>query len=129
MLAGQIGYMQEVPDPFERELYRPWLNGTRWITQRAQVIQSDSVNQYVGYIFLIVVLVLLLRLLPQTAMFKKILVGFDGSKTAWDALREKAKIWLSASRLELQAARRLGRVEESVLGLRRPVLVKLVAQT
>jgi hydrogenase-4 component B len=63
-LAGQVVYAQEIPDPFERELYHPLRAGVRWVTRRAVSLQSGSVNQYVGYIFLMVVLVLLLRLLP-----------------------------------------------------------------
>jgi hydrogenase-4 component B len=61
-LQGRIGYSQDVPEPFERELYRPLRRATAWVTRRAQAIQSGSVNQYVAYIFAIVLVVLLLRL-------------------------------------------------------------------
>jgi hydrogenase-4 component B len=62
-LDGRIDYAQEMPDPFERELYGPLMRAVNGLTRRAQVIQSGNVNQYVAYIFAIVLVVLLLRLL------------------------------------------------------------------
>jgi hydrogenase-4 component B len=62
-LEGRIAYAQEVPEPFERELYRPLRSTVEWITGRAARLQSGSVNHYVAYIFAIVLVVLLLRLL------------------------------------------------------------------
>lgn len=60
---GKMIYTQEIPSPFERSLYRPLLNTFRWITTRARIIQTGNINQYVAYIFLIVLLVLALRAL------------------------------------------------------------------
>jgi hydrogenase-4 component B len=62
-LEGRISYAQEMPNPFERELYGPLQRGTEWVSRRAQRIQSGSVNHYVAYIFAIVLVILLLRLL------------------------------------------------------------------
>jgi len=60
---GQIIYRQSVPEPFERSLYRP----LRWLADqlamRIKIIQSGSINQYLTYIFGIVLLILLLRAL------------------------------------------------------------------
>jgi hydrogenase-4 component B len=61
-LEGRIGYSQDAPEPFERELYQPLRRAIAWVTRPAQAIQSGSVNQYVAYIFAIVLVVLLLRL-------------------------------------------------------------------
>ena len=58
---GRITYQQEIPSPFERILYRPLLNFLRGLTRRVGIIQSGNVNQYVAYIFLIVLIVLILR--------------------------------------------------------------------
>jgi hydrogenase-4 component B len=60
---GQMIYEQEIPGPFERVLYRPGWQALRWLTRHAQVIQSGNINQYVAYIFLIVLLILILRAL------------------------------------------------------------------
>ncbi len=60
---GLLTYEQEIPPPFERALYRPVLKALRWVTERARIIQSGNINQYVGYIFLIVLIVLILRAL------------------------------------------------------------------
>jgi hydrogenase-4 component B len=62
-LAGRIAYAQEVPEPFEREVYRPLARLVDDLSSRAAGIQSGSVNQYVAYIFAIVLVVLVLRLL------------------------------------------------------------------
>jgi hydrogenase-4 component B len=61
-LEGRIGYTQEVPQPFERELYHPLRRAADWLTRHAQRLQSGSVNHYVAYIFAIVLVILLLRL-------------------------------------------------------------------
>jgi hydrogenase-4 component B len=58
---GHITYEQEIPSPFERMLYRPLLNFGGGLSRRARIIQSGNVNQYVAYIFLIVLIVLILR--------------------------------------------------------------------
>jgi hydrogenase-4 component B len=58
---GKMSYEQEVPPPFERSLYRPLLKALHWTTARARIIQSGNINQYVAYIFLIVLIVLILR--------------------------------------------------------------------
>ncbi len=58
---GRITYQQEIPPPFERTLYQPVVNTVRAVTQRARIIQSGNINQYVAYIFLIVIIVLILR--------------------------------------------------------------------
>jgi hydrogenase-4 component B len=60
---GTMEYEQEVPSPFERILYQPLLRGIDTITRWARVIQSGNINQYIGYIFVIVLLILLLRVL------------------------------------------------------------------
>jgi hydrogenase-4 component B len=62
-LGGRIEYAQEVPEPLERELYGPVERLIDRLAERAQGIQSGSVNRYVAYIFVIVLVVLLLRLL------------------------------------------------------------------
>lgn len=58
---GRIEYRQEVPAPLERELYRPVVAASRWLAARAQIIQSGNINQYVGYILLLVLAVLIVR--------------------------------------------------------------------
>jgi hydrogenase-4 component B len=58
---GRIEYTQEVPGPFDRELYRPLTSAVGLLAERVKVIQSGNVNQYVGYIFAIVLIVLVLR--------------------------------------------------------------------
>jgi hypothetical protein len=60
---GQIVYRQEVPEPFERVLYRPLRQAVRALAQGVKIIQSGSINQYVAYILGIVLLILLLRAL------------------------------------------------------------------
>ena len=60
---GRIEYTQEVPGPFTRELYRPLRAAVELLAERVKVIQSGNVNQYVGYIFAIVLIVLVLRAL------------------------------------------------------------------
>lgn len=60
---GTMTYTQEIPPPFERSLYRPLLGTLRWLTKHARIIQSGNINQYVAYIFVIVLIVLLLRAL------------------------------------------------------------------
>jgi len=62
-LDGQIAYTQDVPELFDRELYGPAHKTVDWLSSRAQRLQSGSVNRYVAYIFAIVLMVLLLRLL------------------------------------------------------------------
>ena len=58
---GQISYQQEVSPPFERFLYRPLLRAWGYITRSARIIQSGNINQYIFYIFLIVLIALILR--------------------------------------------------------------------
>lgn len=58
---GHISYQQEVPPPFERFLYRPLLRAWGFVTRGARVIQSGNINQYIFYIFLIVLIALILR--------------------------------------------------------------------
>jgi hydrogenase-4 component B len=60
---GRIIYQQEIPAPFERTLYRPLVRLAERLTRRVTLIQSGNLNQYVAYIFLIVILVLLLRII------------------------------------------------------------------
>ena len=57
---GRIAYSQIIPPPLDRELYQPVLATVRWIASRAQAIQSGNVNQYVAYIFLLVLAILVL---------------------------------------------------------------------
>jgi hydrogenase-4 component B len=61
--SGRITYDQHIPPPFERGLYQPILKLTRAITHRARLIQSGNINQYIAYIFLIVLVILILRAL------------------------------------------------------------------
>ncbi len=61
---GHIVYRQETPPPFERSLYRPARHFVQTLAQCVKVIQSGNINQYLAYIFGIVLLILLLRLLP-----------------------------------------------------------------
>lgn len=63
--TGEIEYEQVVPPPFEREVYRPLLRAVERMAVRAKPIQSGDINQYVAYIFLIVIAVLLLRVLAD----------------------------------------------------------------
>ncbi len=60
---GQIVYRQEIPEPFERGLYRPLRRLFSALARGAKVIQSGNINQYIAYIFGIVLLILLLRAL------------------------------------------------------------------
>jgi hydrogenase-4 component B len=61
--SGLISYEQRIPPPFERWLYQPILKGASAITRRARLIQSGNINQYIAYIFLIVLVILILRAL------------------------------------------------------------------
>lgn len=58
---GEIAYAQDVPPPFERWLYRPLLRALDAAAWRVKVIQSGNVNQYIAYIFAIVLVILILR--------------------------------------------------------------------
>jgi hydrogenase-4 component B len=58
---GRTIYRQEIPPPFEHTLYRPVLKVLEGVTRRAPIIQSGNINQYVAYIFVIVLIVLILR--------------------------------------------------------------------
>ncbi|HVB23856.1 MAG TPA: proton-conducting transporter membrane subunit [Ktedonobacteraceae bacterium] len=60
---GDISYQQEVPPPFERFLYRPIVRAWEYVTHGARIIQSGNINQYIFYIFLIVLIALILRAL------------------------------------------------------------------
>jgi hydrogenase-4 component B len=60
---GRIVYEQEIPPPFERNLYRPLLRSFAWVTRGARFIQSGNINQYVFYIFCIVVSVMIILIL------------------------------------------------------------------
>jgi hydrogenase-4 component B len=60
---GSLAYRQEVPPPFERVLYRPALRAGDFLAAQARWLQSGNINQYVSYIFLIVLATLLLRIL------------------------------------------------------------------
>ena len=56
-----IAYEQSVPRPLERRLYRPIQDTVERIAGAVKALQSGDINQYVAYIFAIVLLVLLLR--------------------------------------------------------------------
>jgi hydrogenase-4 component B len=58
---GRIEYEQEVPAPLERILYRPLSRATEFVAARVKILQSGSVNQYVLYIFIMVLIILVLR--------------------------------------------------------------------
>lgn len=60
---GKIEYEQEFPGPFERILYRPLSRATDFIGDGVKFLQSGSVNQYVLYIFVMVIIILVLRAL------------------------------------------------------------------
>lgn len=60
---GRISYQQQIWPPFERILYRPLLAAFARVTQWARVIQSGNLNQYIAYIFLIVLVILILRVI------------------------------------------------------------------
>jgi hydrogenase-4 component B len=60
---GRITYEQQIPPPFEHWLYRPLMKWGNAITARARLIQSGNINQYIAYIFLIVLVILILRAL------------------------------------------------------------------
>jgi hydrogenase-4 component B len=60
---GQIVYRQDIPEPFERSLYHPLAVAVSALARWVKVIQSGNINQYVAYIFGIVLLILLLRAL------------------------------------------------------------------
>ncbi|HVA90090.1 MAG TPA: hypothetical protein VNL71_09625, partial [Chloroflexota bacterium] len=59
--VGEITYRQEVPPPLEELVYRPVLRAVEALAERVKVIQSGSVNQYVLYIFAMVLAILVLR--------------------------------------------------------------------
>jgi hydrogenase-4 component B len=61
--SGQLEYEQEVPPPLERELYRPVIALVARVADAIRVVQSGDTNAYVGYIFAVVVLVLILRIM------------------------------------------------------------------
>lgn len=60
--SGRITYVQDVPEPFDRELYGPLGRAVQRVSRVAAHLQSGSVNHYVAYIFAIVLVILLLRL-------------------------------------------------------------------
>ncbi len=60
---GRISYEQEIPKPFDREVYGPLRRAVDALATRVKVIQSGDINQYLAYIFGIVLLILLLRVL------------------------------------------------------------------
>jgi hydrogenase-4 component B len=60
--SGRITYVQDVPEPFDRELYGPLGRSVQRVSRAAARLQSGSVNHYVAYIFAIVLVILLLRL-------------------------------------------------------------------
>lgn len=60
---GRISYQQQIEPPFERVLYRPLVGAFARVTQWARVIQSGNLNQYIAYIFLIVLIILILRVI------------------------------------------------------------------
>ncbi len=60
---GYITYQQEVPEPFEREVYGPLRRAVNVLATSIKVIQSGDINQYLAYIFGIVLLILLLHAL------------------------------------------------------------------
>jgi len=59
--SGEIAYCQEVPPPLERPLYQPITTALETVAEKVKVIQSGSVNQYVLYIFAMVLVILVLR--------------------------------------------------------------------
>ena len=60
---GALAYRQEVPPPLERELYRPLVGLVSRVADAVKVVQSGDTNAYVGYIFAVVLLALLLRII------------------------------------------------------------------
>jgi hypothetical protein len=62
---GELSYTQEVPPPLERELYAPLLRAAARLADAVKVIQSGDINRYVTYIFAIVLIALVLRILSR----------------------------------------------------------------
>ena len=60
---GAVAYRQEVPPPLERELYRPLVQLVSRVADAVKVVQSGDTNAYVGYIFAVVLVVLILRII------------------------------------------------------------------
>ncbi len=61
--ASRIEYRQEIPEPLWRPLYRPLVRFGDTLTARIRLLQSGSVNAYVFYIFVIVLIALIVRAL------------------------------------------------------------------
>jgi hydrogenase-4 component B len=61
--GSPLSYHQDVPPPLQRVIYRPILAGVRRVGTAVKVIQSGDTNQYIAYIFLVVLVVLILRIL------------------------------------------------------------------
>lgn len=59
--GGNLSYHQVVPPPLDREVYRPLLRFLDSLAVRVKVFQSGSVNQYILYIFAMVLIILVLR--------------------------------------------------------------------
>lgn len=58
---GVMNYRQDVPSPLVRSVYRPVARGIEAIAARAKAVQSGSTNQYVIYIFAMVLIILVLQ--------------------------------------------------------------------
>ena len=58
-----VAYGQDVPAPLEESLYAPIRAFVSRVAARVKVLQSGDINQYVAYIFAIVLLVLVLRVI------------------------------------------------------------------
>ncbi len=61
--SGTMLYRQDVTPPLERELYRPLVSLVARMADAVKVVQSGDTNAYVSYIFAVVLLVLLLRII------------------------------------------------------------------
>ena len=58
--SGPVHYRFEVLPLFQRYLYAPIVRGVRWLADRARPIQSGDVNQYLLYVFVVVLIAYLI---------------------------------------------------------------------
>lgn len=58
---GQINYLQQIPPPLEEGVYRPIARTLDAVARWTGAIQSGSINQYILYIFAMVLVILVLQ--------------------------------------------------------------------
>jgi hypothetical protein len=59
-----IRFQQRIPDRIENRLYRPLIDGVRWLGQRARRLAPGGVHRYLAYMLAALVLVLMAGVLP-----------------------------------------------------------------